>query len=170
MKEDIYLLADRIRSISHLGLTYSQTPFDTERYEKLLDISARLYSICDKSDFSDLERIFKGNLYHHSPMIGADAVIRREGKIFLIRRHDDKLWATPDGLVEVGETPGEASCRELYEETGIGGDISTAHTTEEALEIDFFGKENLPPLSPGHDRRVPFIFELIEGGGDVYCD
>ena len=201
MKEDIYRIADQIRSLSNLGLAYSANQFDKDRYEKLLSISAQLYSICDKSDFSDLEKTFKGNLSHHSPIIGADAVIYEEGEILLIRRHDDKLWATPGGLVEVGETPSEASCRELLEETGIHGeterllgvfdsrkwnsrlkyhlyhfiflvkgDLSTVRTTEEALEIGFFGKDDLPPLSPGHDMRVPCLFDLIENNRDVFCD
>ena len=201
MKEDIYLLADQIRSISNLGLSYSTNHFDTERYEKLLTLSARLYSLCDSTDLSDLDTHFKGDLFHHSPMIGADAVIYDKGKMLLIKRHDDKLWATPGGLVEVGETPSEATVRELFEETGIRGetdkllgvfdsrkwnsrlkyhlyhfiflvtgDLSTLHVTEEALEIDFFTRDNLPPLSAGHDLRVPYIFDLIEQEKGVFCD
>jgi ADP-ribose pyrophosphatase YjhB (NUDIX family) len=34
--------------------------------------------------------------------------------------------------------------------------------TIEALDCGFFGKDELPPLSPGHDMRVPFLFELIQ--------
>lgn len=34
--------------------------------------------------------------------------------------------------------------------------------TIEAQEYGFFGKDELPSLSPGHDLRVPFLFELIQ--------
>ena len=34
--------------------------------------------------------------------------------------------------------------------------------TIEARDYGFFGKDELPPLSPGHDNRVPFLFELIK--------
>lgn len=34
--------------------------------------------------------------------------------------------------------------------------------TKEAPDSGFFSSGNLPPLSPGHDTRVPFLFELVE--------
>jgi ADP-ribose pyrophosphatase YjhB (NUDIX family) len=201
MKKDIYLIADQIRSISNLGINYSTNQFDTERYEKLLSLSSELCSICDESDFSDIEEMFSGNLSHMSPIVGADAIIYQEKKILLMKRHDNKLWASPGGLVEVGETPAEAAVRELFEETGINGtldrllgvfdsrkwqsqmkfhmyhflflidgDTSSMHTTEEALDLGFFSKDDLPPLSPGHKKWIPYAFELIERNSDVFCD
>ncbi len=35
--------------------------------------------------------------------------------------------------------------------------------TKEALDWGFFGVDELPELSPGHDRRVPFLFMLHRG-------
>ena len=34
--------------------------------------------------------------------------------------------------------------------------------TIEARDYGFFGKDDLPPLSPGHEARVPFLFELLQ--------
>ena len=34
--------------------------------------------------------------------------------------------------------------------------------TIEANDYGFFGEDELPPLSPGHDNRVPFLFELMQ--------
>jgi hypothetical protein len=31
------------------------------------------------------------------------------------------------------------------------------------LAVGFFGEDELPPLSPGHDRRTPFLFRLLRG-------
>lgn len=33
----------------------------------------------------------------------------------------------------------------------------------EAVQVGFFDRASLPPLSPGHDLRVPVVFELLDG-------
>ena len=33
----------------------------------------------------------------------------------------------------------------------------------EATDVGFFREENLPPLSPGHHHRVPFLFKILRG-------
>jgi 8-oxo-dGTP pyrophosphatase MutT (NUDIX family) len=38
--------------------------------------------------------------------------------------------------------------------------------TKEALDWRFFGSDELPELSPGHDTRVPFLFKLYRGDID----
>ena len=39
--------------------------------------------------------------------------------------------------------------------------------TKEALDWRFFGSDELPELSPGHDTRVPFLFKLYRGDIDT---
>lgn len=39
--------------------------------------------------------------------------------------------------------------------------------TEEALEVEFFAENDLPPLAPGHHRRIPFVFALLRGEGAI---
>jgi ADP-ribose pyrophosphatase YjhB (NUDIX family) len=36
-------------------------------------------------------------------------------------------------------------------------------TSSEASEVGFFDEQHLPPLSPGHDLRVPLLFKLLRG-------
>jgi ADP-ribose pyrophosphatase YjhB (NUDIX family) len=33
----------------------------------------------------------------------------------------------------------------------------------ESTGVGFFAEDRLPPLSPGHDLRVPLIFKLVRG-------
>jgi ADP-ribose pyrophosphatase YjhB (NUDIX family) len=42
-----------------------------------------------------------------------------EGRILMIRRTDNDLYAIPGGQLELGETLAEAAVREVHEETGI---------------------------------------------------
>lgn len=37
----------------------------------------------------------------------------------------------------------------------------------EALDAAFFGEDDLPPLSPGHHLRVPFVFKQLRGEAPV---
>ncbi|GIF73373.1 NUDIX domain-containing protein [Asanoa siamensis] len=53
-------------------------------------------------------------------MIGARCVLRDEqGRILLMKRSDNGLWAVPAGGIELGETVRECAAREVFEETGL---------------------------------------------------
>ena len=59
-------------------------------------------------------------LIFRRPLLGVSIIgITPEGAIVLVRRRDDGRWALPGGLVDWGETIGEAAARELKEETGF---------------------------------------------------
>ena len=48
------------------------------------------------------------------------------GRILLIRRGDNKQWALPAGDMEPGESVTECMAREVWEETGLTVESSTA--------------------------------------------
>lgn len=49
-------------------------------------------------------------------------IFSRMGEKWLFSRHRDRqTWETQGGHIEEGETPLEAACRELYEESGAVG-------------------------------------------------
>ena len=53
-------------------------------------------------------------------MIGARCLLRDDrGRILLIRRSDNDLWAVPAGGIELGESVRQCGIREVYEETGL---------------------------------------------------
>ena len=54
------------------------------------------------------------------PLVGTSIIpIQADGRIVLVQRRDNLLWALPGGLVDWGETVVEAAARELLEETGL---------------------------------------------------
>lgn len=121
--EQLYQIADELRGIANLGLRFGENDYDRERYQKVLSASARIVGLLDDRSKEDVMAQYQANFAHVSPLVGAGVVIFREGKILLIKRHDDGLWAIPGGLVEVGETAAEAAQRELWEEVGIQAKI-----------------------------------------------
>jgi ADP-ribose pyrophosphatase YjhB (NUDIX family) len=123
MIDSLYQIADELRGIANLGLRFTQDEYDRERYQKVLIASAGIVAALEESSPDQVLSAYKENFAHVSPLAGAGAVVFKDHKILLIKRHDDGLWAIPGGLVEVGETAAEAALRELSEEVGIRAKI-----------------------------------------------
>jgi ADP-ribose pyrophosphatase YjhB (NUDIX family) len=46
-------------------------------------------------------------------------VVDDSGRILVHRRRDNKMWALPGGVMEIGESLGDCAAREVREETGL---------------------------------------------------
>lgn len=69
-----------------------------------------------------LKEVRSDREYPDKPMVGVGALIRKDGRILLVKRRFEPgkgLWSIPGGLVELGEPVEEAVKREVKEETGI---------------------------------------------------
>lgn len=56
----------------------------------------------------------------NSLVVAVATVVRDEsGRVLMIERTDNGLWAVPGGAQDVGESTREAAVREAFEETGI---------------------------------------------------
>jgi ADP-ribose pyrophosphatase YjhB (NUDIX family) len=121
IEQQLHLWADELRAIANEGLHWAEgKPYDAHRYRRLLRVAAALAAVQDTRPVDAIERAYHEDLGHLAPYPSGDAaVFDREGRILLIRRRDNGLWAMPGGAFEVGETPAEGACREVREETGI---------------------------------------------------
>ena len=124
MNAALYQIADELRAIASLGLRYCENGYDRERYKQILKASASLVAALENSSVEELYTQYNDNLAHISPILCVEAAVFREGKILLIQRRDDQLWAMPGGLVEIGETLAQAVERELWEEAGVRGQVA----------------------------------------------
>ena len=65
-------------------------------------------------------------LYPTRPFLAASVAVVRDGRVLIAARGQapmERLYSLPGGLVEPGETLGEAALRELYEEVGVEADL-----------------------------------------------
>jgi ADP-ribose pyrophosphatase YjhB (NUDIX family) len=120
-EDEIYQIADELRAIASNGLYFSEDSYDRERYEKALELSSRLIALLENRPSDEVHLEFQDTLLHLSPLVGVSSFVQKDGKVLLIQREDNGLWALPGGLVDVGEILSDAAVRELEEEAGISG-------------------------------------------------
>lgn len=191
---ELQALADELRAIAGFGLNFARNPHDVERYQAVLAAAARLNGILNGRSPADLLAEYEANAFQLSAAPSGEAVVMHAGKLLLVRREDDGLWALPGGLTDPGETLAESARRELWEETGICGRVTqllgifdsrlwhsakqihfyhavfliepddpTPRPTPEVAAAAYFAEDDLPPLSPGHHLRAPFVFKQLRG-------
>lgn len=112
--------ADILRGQAAAGLYYAANIYEKERYQKIQDVALELFACATGQALEAVEPLRSTIFTRASPIPSSDAaVIDDEGRILLIRRADNGLWAMPGGGIDVGETPAQAAVREAIEETGV---------------------------------------------------
>lgn len=120
----LHIWADEIRSIANEEFFWHRDdPYAAQRGKRLIRLAAVIAAADDRRDVDEIQWLYEGDLVHLTPYAGGDAAIFNEqGRILLIQRKDNELCAMPGGILEVGETPAEGTCREAWEETGLAVD------------------------------------------------
>ncbi len=136
-----------------------------------------------------------GWIFHRNPVPSVVALLRNpEGEILLVKRgvepHKGR-WALPSGFVEIEETPEEACCREVKEETNLDGRVlrligvyseltklygrvlliayeveptkGRAAAGSDTTEVRFFSPRKLPVIPLSSHREI-IRDGLVEGG------
>jgi ADP-ribose pyrophosphatase YjhB (NUDIX family) len=118
--QQLALWADQLRDISAMGLRFAGSSYDRERYKELQDLAVSMLAMATGQLPAQLEPLRAPVLSRPTPYaVGDAAIIDAQGRILLIRRADNGLWAMPGGALEVGETPAEGVTREALEESGV---------------------------------------------------
>lgn len=121
--QQLALWADQLRDMAAMGLHYAPTIYDRDRYHAIQTLSIEMLALATGETLADVEPLRATIFARPTPMSVADAaVIDDAGRILLIRRADNQLWAMPGGALEVGETPAAGAAREALEETGVACD------------------------------------------------
>ena len=123
LSEEIQDIADQLRALGQTGLFYARREndeYDIARYEHVLALAARLFALTDTRSAEEILALYNGDINYQTPKVAAaGALFNEEGRVLLMQRADNRLWALPGGMVEVGETAAQAAEREFWEETGV---------------------------------------------------
>ncbi len=134
--------AIEIQSIAQVGIEYSNNVYDTERYERLREISAEM--INEKSDISldKVKNLFCNEIGYQTPKIDTRAVIFKDNKI-LLTHEKNGTWSLPGGWCDVLESVKSNTLKEVKEETGL--DVETI----KIIAIQDRNKHNKPIYAYG---------------------
>jgi len=111
-------LAERLRVIAQAGLTYSEGPFDRDRYEKLLSIAAEVAAGGLGLPVDGVAEILRAERGYPTPKVDVRAVVPQGDQVLFVREVTDGLWALPGGWADAGVSPADMAAREVLEETG----------------------------------------------------
>ena len=123
-------IADELRAVAAFGLNFARPgSHDADRWERVLAASARLAALAghapaDGALAAELLARYHDNHFDIGPLASGEAAVFHDGKLLLIRRTDDGLWALPGGITDPGETLAESARRELLEEAGLDGRVA----------------------------------------------
>jgi ADP-ribose pyrophosphatase YjhB (NUDIX family) len=120
MSSTILNYAKRLRSIAHLGLTYANNEYDTERYRELEQISLEMMNMTTGLPLDQLAVYFSTAKEYITPKVDIRAVIFNDkNEILLVKEKADGKWSLPGGWADIGQSPTEAAVKEALEETGF---------------------------------------------------
>jgi ADP-ribose pyrophosphatase YjhB (NUDIX family) len=118
--QQLAIWADILRDCSARGLHHANNIYDHNTYLKIQDVALELLALATGEPLTAIEPLRATAFSRPAPFPVADgAVIDDDGKILLIQRADNGLWALPGGGLDVGETPAQGAVREVLEETGV---------------------------------------------------
>jgi ADP-ribose pyrophosphatase YjhB (NUDIX family) len=144
------------QAIAQAGLTYTNNPFDKERYIRLREMIAMLAGHCLEHDKEEIEHLFTIEKGYATPKLDVRAFMLKDDHVLLVRERADQLWTLPGGWIDVNESPSESVIRETKEETGF--DVSVTRL----LALWDKQKHDHPPQWP-HIYKCFFHCEIIGG-------
>jgi ADP-ribose pyrophosphatase YjhB (NUDIX family) len=147
--------AREIFSLSQAGLTYSENPFDIERYKRLQEITAEMIA-----SQSDLEKgvvleSFSMQAGYITPKVDVRAAVIRDGRILLIQERADGRWAMPGGWADLGNAPASVAEREVREESGFRVKAEKVVAVLDANRVE--------PMEFYHAYKIIFLCKLLDG-------
>ena len=118
--KELITLAQRIRSLSQTGLSYTQNDYEIERCRELINISNRITSIVSGIREEEIDALYMPVKEYVTPKVDIRAVVfNDQDEVLLVREKVDGRWSMPGGWSDVGYTPKEVAIKETKEETGL---------------------------------------------------
>jgi ADP-ribose pyrophosphatase YjhB (NUDIX family) len=107
--------ARRLQAIAQTGVAYEEpSVHDRERYEQVRHIAAEM--LASNGDVDAIDARLAAEEGHATPKLDVRGAVFRDREILLV--HERAGWSLPGGWADVGETPAEATVREVLEESG----------------------------------------------------
>jgi ADP-ribose pyrophosphatase YjhB (NUDIX family) len=148
--------AQRLQAIAQTGLTFTQSPFEQERYEQVREIAAEMMGQHSDLNIAPIRDLFAGQAGYATPKVDVRGVVFRDNTLLLVKEHHDGRWTLPGGWADVNDSPGEAVVREVCEESGY-------HVRASKLLACYDRNKHGHPPYAFHIYKLFFRCELLGG-------
>ncbi|MGA7674334.1 MAG: NUDIX hydrolase [Rhizomicrobium sp.] len=145
-----------LQAVAQSGLTYSENPYDRERYENMRKLAAKIMAEGSGADLSVIEGLFAAQSGYATPKVDVRAAIFRERNVLLVSETADHgRWTLPGGWADVNESPSENVAREAREEAGL---VVTVRKLAAVYDRD---KSGHPQPHPFHIYKLLFLCDIV---------
>ncbi len=150
----------RVQAIAQNGLTYSKHPYDIDRYNTLLDIAAEMVASQEPVSAEQVRGIFARETGHATPKVDVRGVVFDADRVLLVKEIADGRWTVPGGWADIGDSPSEATIREIREESGYEARVVKLMALYDRM------RHKHPPHA-FHIYKVFFLCEITGGAPAV---
>ena len=112
-------MAREMSAMAQTGLTFSQDPFDRQRYERLRELAAELLAQGSAPDYDLILESLRRDTGYATPKVDVRGAAFQDGRVLLVREITDGKWTLPGGWADVNQTAAECVVREIAEESGF---------------------------------------------------
>lgn len=147
--------AMEIQAIAQAGLAYTDNVYDTERYERLRQLSAEIIAEKSNIPLGKVKDLFCNETGYQTPKLDTRAAVFKEGKILLVHEKNG-TWSLPGGWCDVLQSVRSNTVKEVKEETGL--DVKAVRL----IALQDRNKHNVPVYAYGV-CKVFVLCELIGG-------
>lgn len=150
--------AKQLAALAQNGLTYSDNPYEIERYEHIRRIAAEMMAEGFDCDVKSVLDLFPREEGYETPKVDVRGAAFRDGRILLVREKlDSDRWTLPGGWADPCQTPSEAVVREIKEESGFEAKVL------KLAAIWDRSKHPHRPFMPFHIYKLFFLCEITGG-------
>src|SRR5712671_193588 len=110
--------ARKVQAIAQNGLTFTQDPFDRERYQQLQELVTTMLTSQLPITPEQLQGLWQGDDGYATPKVDVRGAVFDQDRVLLVRERSDGKWTFPGGWADVGDVPSFAVEREIREESG----------------------------------------------------
>ena len=148
-------LAIEVQSIAQAGLTYTESVYDKERYERLREISAEMIVENSNLPVEKVKDLFCNETGYQTPKMDTRGAIFKDDKILLVHENNN-TWSLPGGWQDVLESVKSNTEKEVREEAGLNVKAT------KVIALHDRNKHNPPPYPYGV-CKIFVLCELIDG-------
>ncbi|MBF2004509.1 MAG: NUDIX hydrolase [Chlorogloeopsis fritschii C42_A2020_084] len=148
--------AKQLQAIAQNGLTFSENPFDIERFQAIQAIAAEIIVTHTNAELNYILDLFARDVGYATPKVDVRGAVFRDEQILLVKERSDGCWTLPGGWADIGTSPSEAVVKEIYEESGY-------HSRAVKLVAVYDRDRQGHPPFPHYTYKLFFQCELLGG-------